>query len=77
MNNNTEQEAFEQITTERNEYITEFLKKNPGLRMSFSEMEQGFMFRKLAALQAEIQELRKGQQRADGFLNMHTPIGGV
>jgi hypothetical protein len=68
------EQVFDAITTERNNYITEFMKKNPGLTLSFSDMEQGFMLHKLAEFELRLRRLEKGNARAQSYLNLHTPL---
>jgi len=75
MNNNTElKQAFDLLTGERNNYIEDYMRSNPGLRLSFSKMEQGFMMYKLAEFELRLKKLEKDNSTAQDFLNLHTPL---
>jgi hypothetical protein len=75
MQNNPEIEKIcSEIMLERNYFIEDFMKKNPGLRLSFSDMEQGFILRKIAEFEFRLQQLEKANAAAQSYFNLHTPL---
>jgi hypothetical protein len=75
MSNNTElEQILINILEERNSYVLDYMKGQPGLNLSISDMGLGFIFQKLAEFEARLRLLEKGNARTQSFIGRNTPL---
>jgi hypothetical protein len=69
-------QAVIELYLESDKFTNEIINKEGMANIDPNAIMQGFVYAKLAEFDLRLKKLERGNERAQDYLNMHTPLGG-